>query len=85
MSHYVDLPNINAADHTDIINKEVVLNMTEYGYEARIQFRLLPYMLQDVFTAVSELEFQGERFLGLVNDTGLPAVAPAKWFNVLDV
>jgi hypothetical protein len=85
MSNFVDLPNINAADVEDIVNKEVVLNLAQYAYEARIKFSRMPIMLGEVFTAVSELEFHGERILGLVNDAGLPVVAPAKWFNVLDV
>ena len=86
MSHHV-AHTTSAAELEDIVNKEVVLNLAEFGYEARIKFSHLPYpfSLEDVFTAVSELDFHGDRILGLINDAGFPAVAPAKWFNVLDL
>lgn len=85
MNHNDDLPVINAADYEDIMRKEVVLNLAQYGYEARTRLSRRPVILGDVFTAVSELDYHGERILGLVNDADFPVVAPAKWFNVLDV
>lgn len=83
---FVDLADICAVDRRgDLINKEIVINIPQYAYAAQIKFKLLPYNLHDVFTVVSEIDFEGELHLGIMNDTGLPACAPAKWFNVLEV
>lgn len=83
---FVSLPQIGADVYEgNLVGKEITVNVPEYGSSFGCAFSGSPFNLYDVFTVVAQTEFQGERWIGFMNDAGYKGASRAERFFVLDV